>query len=144
MRRQATHEAQRSAHEDVKMGSERGFGLVFAVVFAIVGLWPLKAGLEPRAWALGVAAACLSAGLLLPALLRPLNILWFRFGMLLGRIMTPIVMAVLFYGVVLPIGFIMGLRGHDPLRLRMDRSATSYWIDRTPPGPEPESLRNQY
>lgn len=144
MSRSATHEAARNDDEDVKMGSERGFAIVFAVVFTIIGLWPLWRAASPRWWSLGIAAAFLLAGFLAPAVLKPLNTLWFKLGMLLGKIMTPIVMGILFFVVVLPTGIIMRLRGHDLLRTRLDKEAKSYWIHRSPPGPPPESLKNQF
>jgi hypothetical protein len=77
-------------------------------------------------------------------LLRPFNRLWFRFGLLLSRVVNPLVMGLLFYFTVTPIGLIMRALGKDPLRLRFDRGARTYWIDRQPPGPEPETMRQQF
>jgi predicted membrane metal-binding protein len=125
-------------------GSERGFAIVFALVFVLFGLWPAIGGGPPRAWSLLVAAVLLIAGFLAPGLLAPFNRLWFRFGLLLGRIVSPVVLAVLFFATVLPTGLMMRLFGKDILRLRLDREAESYWIPRDPPGPEPESLRRQF
>lgn len=125
-------------------GSERSFAVVFAVVFAVIGLWPLTDGAAPRAWSLLVAAALLLAGYLAPALLAPFNRLWFRFGILLGRVVSPVVLALLFFATVLPTGLLMRLFRKDILRLRFDRQAKSYWIPRDPPGPPPESLRQQF
>lgn len=130
--------------EEVKLGSERAFGVVFAVVFAAVGLWPLGAGSAVRAWALGVGLVFLVAALARPGLLRPLNRLWFRFGLLLNRVVNPLVMGLLFYFTVTPIGLVMRALGKDPLRLRFDRGAPSYWIERQPPGPKPETMRQQF
>lgn len=123
---------------------ERSFGIVFAVVFLLVGSWPMLAGELPRWWALALAGAFLLAGLALPRILRPLNSVWLRFGLLLHRITSPIILAMLFYLTVLPTGLVMRALGKDLLRLRFDRNARSYWIERSPPGPEPESLRNQF
>jgi len=129
---------------DVKAGSERGFGFVFAAVFLLVALWPLLAGDAPRYWAGAIALAFAVAAGLAPRVLAPLNRLWFRFGMLLHRIVSPLVMALLFFLTVTPIALILRLMGKDPLRLKFDRAARSYWIERAPPGPAPESLRNQF
>lgn len=139
-----THEA--GGHSDeVKMGSERGFGLVFAAVFAIIGLWPLWSGGTVRWWSLAVAAGFLVAAFVRPAILRPLNRLWFRFGMVLSKIMTPVIMGVLFITTFVPMGVAMRWIGKkDLLRLKLEPDAASYWIRRDPPGPEPESMKNQF
>lgn len=128
----------------VQMGSDRSFGLVFAVVLAIVALWPLKSGGEIRLWAAGAATAFLVLALVLPRLLRPLNLVWFKFGMLLHRVVTPVVMGLLFFLTVTPVGLLMRATGKDPMRLKRAPQAASYWIDRTPPGPSAESLKNQF
>jgi len=117
-------------HDAVSVGSERSFGLVFAAVFALVALWPLTDGSGPRWWALAVALGFAVAGFLAPAVLRPLNILWFSFGLLLGRILGPVVMGVIFFVAVTPTALIFRLLGKDPLRLQADESAKSYWIER--------------
>ena len=125
-------------------GSERSFALVFAVVFALVGCWPLLSGGALRAWALLAAATLLVVGFAAPSILAPANRLWFRFGMLLGRLVSPVVMALLFFGTVLPTGLLLRLFRKDVLLLRFDPDADSYWIRRDPPGPAPESLRQQF
>jgi hypothetical protein len=79
-----------------------------------------------------------------PAALAPLNRVWTRFGLLLHRIVSPVVLGVMFFVVVTPMGLIMRALGKDPLRLRFDRDARSYWIDRRPPGPAPDTLNNQF
>lgn len=137
------HEDLRREH-DVKRSSERSFGIVFAVVFAIVGLLPLLSRGEFRIWALGLAAVFLGLAFLWQAPLRPLNRLWMRFGLLLHAIVSPVIMGLLFYGTVAPIGLLMRLAGKDPLRLKRDPQASSYWIQRTPPGPAPETMSNQF
>ncbi len=130
---------QRHTHEDFhrshaeKGSSDRTFGIVFAVVFLIVALWPLRAA--PTAfstinwWALAFAVAVLAVALFRPALLRPANRLWLKFGLLLHRIINPVVMAVLFFGVVTPYGVIMRLVGKDPMQRKYDESAETYWVD---------------
>lgn len=130
--------------EVVKGSSNRAFGIVFAVVFAIIGAFPLISGTAPRWWALIVGALFLLAGLAFPGILAPLNRLWLRFGLLLHRIVNPLVMGLLFFLVVTPIGLIMRLIGKRPLLLETDPNAETYWIRRTPPGPSPESMKQQF
>jgi hypothetical protein len=126
------------------MGSERSFGLVFAAVFLIVGLWPRVSGGEVRVWALGVATAFVVLALAMPRMLRPLNIVWFKFGMVLHHVVTPVVMGLLFFLAVTPVGVLMRATGKDPMRLKRDSAVASYWIARTPPGPAPDSLKTQF
>ena len=139
-----------SLHEDFerkdgpKLGSERGFGIVFAVVFALIGLWPLWDGGPFKLWALAGAGIFLAAGLFFPVVLRPLNQLWFLFGMTLHKVMSPLVMGFLFYLTVTPIALIMRAAGKDPLHRRFDPQAKSYWIERNPAGPAPETMRQQF
>lgn len=140
---QGTHDTGSHA-VPVQMGSERSFGYVFAVLFLIVGLWPLKDGGDWRLWALALAVAFAAAALLAPRLLRPLNIVWFKFGMVLHHIVTPVVMGLLFFATVTPVGLLMRSTGKDPMRLKRDPAARSYWIDRAPPGPAPDSMKNQF
>ena len=125
-------------------GSERGFGIVFAVVFAIVGLLPLLGGHAPRWWSLGVTAVLLVIAFTVPRLLAPFNRLWFRFGMLLHHVMSPVVLFLLYALSVVPMGLLLRLFRKDLLRLRMDRDAASYWIPRDPPGPPSDSFKNQF
>ena len=128
-------------HQEIRMGSERGFGIVFCCFFLLVALWPVLHGTGPRLWALAIAAGFLAVALLRPAMLAPLNRLWFRFGLLLGKIVTPIVMLLVFVLTVMPTGMVMRLLGKDPLRRKIDKSAASYWVSRdAPPGP----MRNQF
>ncbi len=140
----------RGFHEDLSRGdvaeggSERGFGLVFAVVFAGLGLWPALSGEGIRLWALGLAALFLLAAVVRPAALGPLNRLWLKFGRLLHGIVTPLIMGLLFFAVVTPTALIMRALKKDPLNLRFRPEARTYWIARRPPGPDPESMRNQF
>lgn len=136
-------------HEDfdrseVRSSSDRGFGLVFAAVFAIIGLWPVLDLAGVRWWALAIAAGFAATALLRPSLLAPLNRVWTAFGLLLHRIVNPLVMGVIFVTTIIPIGLVLRLRGHDPLRLRRDPAANTYWIVREPPGPTPETMKNQF
>lgn len=129
---------------EVRMGSERSFGLVFTAVFALIGAWPLLGGAEPRIWALGAATAFLAVSLAMPRMLRPLNLLWFKFGLLLHKVVSPLIMGLLFFVTVTPIALIMRAAGKDPLRLKRDPGAESYWIPRRPPGPDGGSMKNQF
>src|SRR5918996_3929404 len=129
-----THERLRSEGE-VRGSSDRGFALVFAVVFAIIALWPLIGGEPPRWWAALIAAGFAGVGLVKPSLLAPLNRLWTRFGLVLHSVVNPLVMGLLFYLVVTPTGLVMRMMGRDLLRLKADPDARSYWIEREPPGP---------
>lgn len=137
-------------HEDlgrsqaVKTSSDRSFGLVFTGFFALVGAWPLVHGMAPRWWALALAALFLAVALARPALLAPLNRIWTRFGLLLHKVVNPIVMGVMFFLVVTPTGLLMRLAGKDPMRLKRDPQAASYWIERAPPGPAPETMKQQF
>ena len=129
----------------VKGSSDKAFGVTFAVVFALFGLWPwLVRGQPPHVWALGLALLFGTAAFLLPRLLSPLNRLWFRFGMALHHIVNPIVMTLLYYGAFVPVGLVAKLTGKDPLRLKCNRQGASYWIRREPPGPAPQSMAKQF
>ena len=138
-----THEDySRTQHVDAS--SDRAFGWVFTAVFLVVALWPLAAGGALRWWSLIVSAAVLLVTLTVPRLLAMPNRLWLRFGLLLNRIISPVMLAILFYLVVTPIGLLMRAVGKDNLRLRRSAQAESYWIARDPPGPEPDSMSNQF
>ncbi len=129
---------------EVRIGSERSFGIVFAIVFLIIALWPLWGGGSVRYWALVGAVAFLLLGFLAPGVLRPMNRLWFRFGMLLSRIVSPIVMAILFFITVTPIGLIRRIFVADPLKQRIDPEAKSYWIPVDREQKASTSMRKQY
>ncbi len=124
--------------------SDRAFGIVFAVVFVIIGTLPLLWGDAVRTWSLAIGAVFLATAFLLPSLLAPLNRLWTRFGLLLHRIVSPIVLGIMFFAVITPMGLARRALGKDSLRLRYDPAASSYWVDREPPGPPPETLDNQF
>lgn len=138
------------AHEDldrdqhIEGSTDRTFGFVFAVFFIVIACWPLLHGELIRWWSVAVAAAFAVVALVKPVLLVGLNRLWIKFGLLLGKVVSPIALGILFYGVVTPIGLLVRLTGKDPLRLKFDPAASSYWIPRTPPGPPPGSMNNQF
>lgn len=127
-----------------KPGSERAFGLVFAGVFLLVALWPLLERGSPRVWAFAIAAAFALLAFVAPQVLAPLNRLWFRFGELLHRIVSPVALGVIFFGVITPYALVMRLFGRDELLLRKRSVRDSYWVRREPPGPPPDSFGNQY
>lgn len=129
---------------DVVMGSERSFGLVFAFVFAVIGLWPLWKTGQVRIWAFVISAIFLGLALVIPAVLKPLNTIWFKFGLLLGRVMTPIVMSLVYGLTVVPIGLLLRALGKDLLRLEPQPDAPSYWIKRDENGPAKGSMKNQF
>jgi hypothetical protein len=135
------HEYQAHHNTTIEGPSDRNFGLVFTIFFLVVALLPLLHGHGLRIWALDLAGVFLAPALAIPKLLSPLNRLWTRFGILLHRIVSPLALGILFYGVVTPIGLLMRLFGKDLLRLRLDKSARSYWIQRSPSEPTPDSLK---
>jgi len=133
-----------SREEQVKASSNRAFGWVFVTVFLIIALWPLVFGGTLRWWSLIVSALVALVTVAAPSLLTVPNRLWLRFGLLLHRIVSPVVLGIMFYLVVMPMGLLMRAFGKDFLRLRRNDSAESYWIKRDPPGPEPASMSNQF
>ena len=133
-----------SREQAVEGSSNTAFGITFAVVFGLIALWPLIRGGTPLWWSIGVAIVFAAIALAKPALLAPLNRQWMKLGILLGRIVAPVALAILFYGVFTPIGAVMRLAGKDPLRLKRDPHSPSYWLRREPPGPAPDSLDQQY
>jgi hypothetical protein len=132
------------SHYETPVSSERSFGTVFTVFFALIGLWPIVASAAPRVWALGVAGSFLAITLVSPKLLKPLNLLWFKLGMLLGRIVTPIVMLLVFIVAVLPTALLVRAFGGDPMRRKMDSATPSYWIPRDPAIDRESSMKNQF
>ena len=125
------------SHEDltsfrpVSAGSERKFGVTVGLIAAGLAVWPLLRHHHPvRWWLLAVGLALVALGLVRPALLAPLNRAWFRLGMLLSSLTNPIVMGVMYYAAVVPLGAFLRLRGHDLLRLRREPGADTYWLPR--------------
>lgn len=130
--------------DDVKPGSDRGFGLVMAAVALIVAI--IQAWSESWGWAavwLGLSAGLGLVASIKPTLLHRANLVWFRFGLLLHRVVNPLVMGLMFFGVVTPIGLVMRLVGQRPLALEFDRSAGTYWIER-PASSARGSMRKQF
>lgn len=160
----ALHEEARHSTE-LQVGSDRSFGIVFTVFFGVLGFIAGKASEHPgwlqRAlvgfvdliglgdvgartvyWAVG--GVFLALALIVPKLLHPLNVAWMRFGAVLQMVISPIILGLMFYVAITPMGLVLRLMGKDLLRLKLDKSAKSYWLVRDPPGPAPESMRNQF
>jgi hypothetical protein len=130
--------------DEVARGSERSFGVVIAGALVVIALVPLIRGHEPR-WILLPIAACFALlALIAPALLKPFNAVWHRFGLLLQKVVNPVVMGAIFALGVLPTGFVLRLMGKDPMRRKFDAKAETYWIVRNPPGPPPATMKNQF
>jgi len=131
--------------EDLSLSSNRIFGLVFSVVFILIGTLPLIFGYPAQLWSLALSGLFLILAMVKPRVLGPFNYLWTRFGFLLHSIVSPITLAVLFFGVVMPIGLFMRLIGHDPMRLKFDGNLESYWIKRvSTKESESSSMINQF
>jgi hypothetical protein len=126
------------------VGSNRSFGIVFAVIFGIVALSPILAGRPPRLWASIVACAFVVVVLVAPQVLWPLNRAWFYVGLALHRLVTPLIMGIIYVSTVVPVGLILKACGKDLLRLKREPDSKSYWIDRDPPGPAPGSMTKQF
>ena len=127
-----------------KTSSDRAFGIVFMFFFCIIASWPLLNGNEPHYWSLGLAAIFGFIAGIKPALLAPLNRQWTRLGIFMHRIVNPLILGLIFVTTILPIGLLLRLFGKDPLRLKRQPDAISYWISRAPPGPSPDSLPRQF
>ena len=116
--------------DDIKIGSNKSFGIVFFVVFLLISLYPLLNNESIRIWSLVVSIIFLVLGILNSKILSPLNKIWFKFGIFLGKIISPIIMGIIFFLVVTPIGLIMRLFGKDVLNLKYNDYKT-YWIEKT-------------
>ena len=125
---------------DIKISSNRSFGLVFFVVFLLISIYPLLHGQNLRFWSLIVAIIFLALGLLNSKILTPLNKIWFKFGLLLGSIVSPVIMSIIFFFVVTPISFVMKILGKDILNLKLNNNNT-YWVEKS--GPK-SKMKNQF
>ncbi len=141
-----------SFHEDlgrsepVEGPNERSFGLTVGGILLLIAAW--------RSWPDGPAAieavliaiglGLIGFGLLRPAVLAPLNRAWMRLGLLLSKVASPVALFLVYATTIVPIGLLRRALGHDPLRLKFDRNADSYWIAKEPPGPAPETMTNQF
>lgn len=124
----------------VKIGSNRSFGIVFFIVFIVIALWPILNNQDIRIWSLIVSVIFLVLGILNSKLLNPLNILWFKFGLFLGKIISPIIMGVVFFVVVTPIAILLRIFRKDVLSLKKNTSDT-YWKKKSD---YDNSMKNQF
>jgi hypothetical protein len=139
-----THEPV-SSFRKVSLGSNRKFGLTFGAVFLFLGVLPLIRGEGAPSWIMAAVSMLFFAlAIAAPDLLGSLNRAWFKLGLGLSRIANPIMMGFLFFGVVVPFAWYMRWRRRDPLHLAIDPEASSYWIERQPPGPIPGNLSKQF
>ena len=126
--------------DEIKISSNRSFGIVFFIVFLLIGTYPLLNNDHIRIWSLIISIVFLILGLLNSKILFPLNKIWFKFGILLGKIISPLLMGLIFFVVVTPIGLLMRLFNKDLLNLKFNKSK-SYWIEKS----EPKSkMKNQF
>ena len=126
--------------DEIKLGSNRSFGIVFFIVFILIAFYPLINQGEVRIWSIVISLFFFILGIANSKILTPLNRIWFKFGLFLGKIISPIIMWIIFFLVVTPIGLIMRLFGKDVINLKFD-SNKSYWIEKT----EPKSnMKNQF
>ena len=138
-----THE-RISAADEVKASSNRQFGIVIGAACGVIALLPVIGGEMPAWWVLIVAAVLVAAALIVPDILGPFNRIWTKFGLLLHMVTSPVIMGLMFFLVISPIGLLLRLFNKDVLRLRCDSAAASYWIERRPPGPEPKTMSDQF
>lgn len=129
---------------EIQLPSNRSFGTLFVAVFALLGAFSWWRGGALWPWLAGLSVLTLTVTLTTPSVLAPLNRAWMRLAELLNRIVSPIVLGVIFFGIFAPVGFFMRLAGRDALKRRFEAQARSYWIDRQPPGPDPAGLPNQF
>ena len=126
--------------KNIQMGSNRSFGIVFFIVFLLIALYPILKDNDLRIWSLVISFIFLILGLINSKILTPLNRLWFKFGLLLGKFISPLIMGIIFFIVVTPIGIIMRLLKKDLLNLKYNKKET-YWIDKS--GPK-SKMKNQF
>jgi len=126
--------------DDIKIISNRSFGIVFFIVFLLIALYPLIYSGEIRVWSAIISFILLALGVLNSKILTPLNKLWFKFGIFLSKIISPLIMGIIFFLVVTPIGLIMRIFGKDVLNLKYNKNQ-SYWIEKK--GPK-SKMKNQF
>ena len=125
---------------EIKIGSNKSFGIVFFIVFLLIAIYPLINNGELRIWSLVVAIIFFILGLVNSKVLTPLNKIWFKFGLLLGKMVSPLIMGFILFFVVTPIAFIMRIIGKDLLNLKFNNKKT-YWIEKTDPK---SKMKNQF
>ena len=127
--------------DEIKISSNRSFGIVFFIVFLAIALYPLIYSDNLRIWSLIISLVFLVLGIMNSRILTPFNILWMRFGIFLGKIVSPIIMGLIFFLVVTPIGIFMRILGKDLINLKFKKNVKSYWIEKT--GPK-SKMKNQF
>src|SRR5210317_709180 len=126
--------------DDIKISSNRGFGIVFFIVFLLIAIYPLINQGEIRVWSVLISLLFLILGIINSKILTPLNKVWFKLGIFLGKIISPIVMGIIFFLVVTPIAFLMRMLKKDLLNLKFNKNS-SYWIEKTDPK---STMKNQF
>ncbi|MDV7340839.1 SxtJ family membrane protein [Terasakiella sp. A23] len=140
------HEEHQSTHE-IETSSDRSFGLTVGGILALIEayrLWSNETLDTLGIVLLAIAAPLLLFGLIYPKILAPLNKAWIKLGFIMFKIVNPIIMFLIYVLTIVPIGLIMRLFGKDPMRMKLEPDAKSYWIERDPAGPSPESMKNQF
>ncbi len=133
------------ARKDAVIGpTDRSFGLTFAAVFTVIAALPLLHGRAPRWWVLIPAVVMVALALTRPAILAPFNRWWARFGQILHKIVNPLILGLMFFLIITPIGLLMRVLGKRSMRTGPEPGAASYWVLREPPGPDPKSMRRQF
>ncbi|MEJ0095025.1 MAG: hypothetical protein WDN46_16880 [Methylocella sp.] len=133
-----------SSFRKVVLGSNRKFGLTLGAIFALLGVWPVVHGNSPKWVLLALGVALAASGWLKPDWLTPLNRAWFKLGLLLNRIVNPVIMGLMFFVAVTPLGWYLRKKGADLLRLKMEPEAKTYWIERQPLSPGQGALTKQF
>jgi Saxitoxin biosynthesis operon protein SxtJ len=131
-------------HHEARAASPRAFGLMVVAVFVLIALWPLFGNAAPRWWAFAPALVAAALAWWTPQVFALPNRGWMKLGELLARVVAPVALALLYYGMFVPMGWLMRATGRDPLRLARDPAAASYWIERDPPGPAGDSLTHPF
>ena len=126
--------------DDIKIGSNRSFGIVFFIVFLLIAIYPLINQGEIRVWSVLISLLFLILGIINSKILTPLNKAWFKFGIFLGKIISPIIMGIIFFFVVTPIAFLMRILKKDLLNLKYNKNS-SYWVEKTDPK---STMKNQF
>jgi hypothetical protein len=130
--------------EEIKVSSNRSFGMVFTLVFLVVGIWQISTGKSLGWYFFASAILFFIVTITFPSLLGPFNRVWFKFGLLLGQAVNPVILGLVFFLVVTPIGIVRRLLGKDSLHLKPKHNLKSYWIDRNPQGPKLGSMTKQF
>jgi ABC-type Fe3+ transport system permease subunit len=124
-----------------EIGSEKNFGIVFSIVFLLISLYPLINSEDILIWSIILSCLFIMLAYLLPRTLTLPNKLWFKFGLMLGSIIAPVVMALVYFTSVVPLGIIFKILGKDPMQRKLDKSSKSYWISKEQPN---SSMKDQF